>query len=79
MSDLEALIADDLSKQMADSMDFVILAQLLGWTHVDMFYYAMGEVDTWLEKNCKFKYKRHTSLFMFEDENDANWFKLRWQ
>lgn len=79
MSDLEDLIASDLSKQMAETMDFMFLADLLGWKQVDMFYHAMGEVDQWLEKNCKLRYRRLAYHFMFEDESDANWFKLRWQ
>lgn len=80
MSDLnlEEEIASALGKAVAEEMDFAVLASMLGWQQVDVFYHTMSEVDLWLEKNCKFKYKRYASHFMFEDENDANWFKLRW-
>ena len=79
MSDLEDTIVSELGTHMAAEMDFAVLASILGWIQIDMFYHALGDVDEWLEKNCKFKYKRYASHFMFEDENDANWFKLRWQ
>ena len=75
---LEQEIADSLAKEMADTIDFAMLGSLLNWTQVEMFYHAMGEVDRWLEANCKCCYKRYKDQFIFEDEQDANWFKLRW-
>lgn len=78
---LEDSIIEEAAADMAKSIDFDILAQTLesfGWTRVEMFYYAMGEVDKWLEENCKFEYSRHKDQFIFEDSQDANWFKLRW-
>jgi hypothetical protein len=80
-SSLEDEILDDLGKQISEEIDFEVMSGMLitfGWTKVDMFYYAMSEVDEWLKTNCQADYARHREHFLFEDEQDANWFKLRW-
>ena len=82
MNNIEEEILNDLGKEMSDSIDFEIISDIMcdiqGWTRVEMFYYAMGEVDKWLKDNCRAEYRRHKDKFIFEDSQDANWFKLRW-
>ena len=82
MNNLEEEITNSLAKEMSDSIDFGIISQIMcdinGWVKVEMFYHAMGEVDKWLKDNCRADYMRHRDQFIFEDGQDANWFKLRW-
>ncbi len=82
---LEEEIATDLSRQMAESIDFEIIADIMcrfGWVRVDLTpftdnYHAV-DITYWLDENCKGEYKRNGRYFLFENSKDANWFRLRW-
>jgi len=70
---------------MADEIDWEILANLLvqsGWFMVDLDRFINNnqavDIETWIDDNCKGKYKKRSRTFVFEKKEDAAWFKLRW-
>lgn len=81
---LEAEIVSALAKEMAASMDFEILVDVLcrfGWTRLDIKYSAektWQEVIDWVDQTCQTGHKEHNGIWIFEDPKDAAWFKLRW-
>jgi len=82
---LEKEIIEAKAKEMSDEIDREILWGMLeglGWTRVMLPTLGNGEqavdIITWLEENCKFAVERNGRDFIFESEQDANWFKLRW-
>lgn len=82
---LEQEIAEELSKQMSDEIDFEILSDVLcrfGWTRFDLTRFTDNhhavDISYWLEDNCKGEYKRNGRRFLFEDSKDATMFILRW-
>ena len=79
-------IIDDISKQMASDMDWLIIADCLvdsGWTNVKLnrFYNNEEAVDinNWLEQNCTDEWKNLSTRYIFKKKQDAEWFILRWQ
>jgi hypothetical protein len=36
------------------------------------------ELKVWAIANCKNNFQSRGNTFLFEDIQDANWFKLRW-
>ena len=84
-SDLEQEIITGAGNAMAREIDREVLwgmLQGLGWTRVMLPHLIdnMHAIDItyWLEGNCKNNYERSGRDFLFEDNKDANWFKLRW-
>ena len=82
---LEDELAAKMSKIMADEIDWEILADILvqsGWFMVDLDHYKDRyqsiDIETWIDENCKGKYKKRSRTFVFEKKEDAAWFKLRW-
>ena len=82
---LENDIADKLGSELAREVDREILwgmLQDMGWTRVMLprltdNHHAI-DITYWLEDNCKYSYERSGRDFIFESQQDANWFKLRW-
>ena len=81
---LEEQIINDAGKQLANEIDFEILCSMLielGWTKVilkPMTWEDGYEVDNWVEHNIKGHFETMGLVWVFEKEQDANWFKLRW-
>ena len=82
---IEDEIADKMAEQMSREVDREILWGMLegmGWTRVMLSTLGNGEqaveIIVWLEDNCKRAYERSGRDFIFENQQDANWFKLRW-
>ena len=82
---LEEEIITSAAKRMADEIDWEILADMLvqsGWFMVDLDHYGDRyqsiDIETWIDENCKGKYKKRSRTFVFEKKEDAAWFKLRW-
>lgn len=76
---------DQAAKQVADDIDREVLwgmLQGMGWTRVMLPTLGNGEmavdIITWLEDNCRDPYERSGRDFIFKNNKDANWFKLRW-
>jgi len=82
---IEEEILNNAGKSMAREIDREILWGMLegmGWTRVMLSTLGNGEqaveIIVWLEDNCKRAYERSGRDFIFESQQDANWFKLRW-
>ena len=78
---LEEELLDKAGKQMARDIDREILWGMLegiGWTRVMTQQNYNLVIDEWLHHNCKGAFEHHYRDFIFEDEKDANWFKLKW-
>jgi len=77
-------LMDHMAKQLSDDIDFELLGGLLedvGWSKVVLQPMTMetgDAVDLWTHKNCKGKYKTRGLVWLFEQPQDAMWFKLRW-
>ena len=79
-------IIDDISKQMANDMDWLILADCLvsvGWISVKLKRFHSNEeaidINNWLEQNCTDEWKNLSTRYIFKKKQDAEWFILRWQ
>jgi hypothetical protein len=85
MSSLEDQMMENLSKEIAEEIDWEILADIFkacGWVTIT-FNPRMSDVRAhlvkeWLKKNCKGHYRSRKDIFMFEHESDAVNFSLRW-
>ena len=82
---IEEEILNKAGKAMANEIDREILWGMLasmGWIRVMLPTLGDGvqavEIIVWLENNCKNPYERQGRDFIFESQQDANWFKLRW-
>ena len=82
---LEEEIANKMGNQIAREIDREILwgmLQGIGWCRVMLPRFVDNhhaiDIGYWLEENCKKAYERNGADFLFENEKDANWFKLRW-
>ena len=81
---LEEELLNKAGKAMADEIDFEILCGMLkelGWRKVilrPMTGEDSTEVDIWTAKNVKGHFETMGLVWIFEHEDDANWFALRW-
>lgn len=81
---LEDEMADILAKEIAREIDDGIMSNILvetGWIPVQFYYkdnYHANDVNFWLLENCKNKWRRLGSDYLFEDVKEAEWFILRW-
>ena len=83
--DVEQEIITGLGNQMQREIDREVLWGMLeglGWTRVMLPRLVDNnhavDIGYWLEANCKHPFERSGRDFMFESQQDANWFKLRW-
>lgn len=84
-SSLEQEIITGLGDQMQQEIDREILWGMLeglGWTRVMLTTLIDNahavDITHWLADNCKHAFERSGKDFMFESQQDANWFQLRW-
>lgn len=81
---LQEQIINDAGKAIAKEIDFTILADMLceiGWRKVilrPMTWEDGYAVDEWTANNIKGNFETMGLVWVFEDEQDANWFALRW-
>jgi hypothetical protein len=84
MNDLEQDIINRAGKAIADEIDFTILTDLLcqiGWRKVilkPMTWEDGHNIDEWTAQHIKGNFETMGLVWIFEDEQDANWFSLRW-
>ena len=84
MISIEEDIINKAGKAMADEIDFGILTEKLcelGWRRVilsPMSTEDSYEVDVWTAKHIKGHFETMGLVWVFELEEDANWFALRW-
>lgn len=81
---LEETIVDNLGKDMAEAIDFDVLAGLLidtGWTKVELEWYTNNEnaidISDWTDENCS-KFIKFQRTYLFKDPKDATMFTLKW-
>ena len=81
---IEEEIINRAGKAMADEIDFGILTEMLcelGWRKVilrPMTWEAGANIDAWTAKHIKGPFETMGLVWIFEQEQDANWFALRW-
>ena len=81
---LEDEIATEMSRQIAKEVDFEILCGFLielGWKKIvlrPMTHEHGEEIDAWTKKNVKGHFETMGLVWIFEYEQDANWFSLKW-
>jgi hypothetical protein len=81
---LEDEIITKMGKRMSDEIDFEILTGMLcelGWRKIILSPMTIEdgiEVDYWTAKHIKGHFETMGLVWVFEQEEDANWFALRW-
>jgi hypothetical protein len=81
---LQEQIINDAAQRMSDEIDFEILCSMLcqmGWTKVilsPMTRETSDEIDLWVHKNIKNPHETMGLVWVFENSQDAMWFKIRW-
>lgn len=81
---LEDEIISKMGKRMSDEIDFEILTGMLcelGWRKIILSPMTIEdgiEVDYWTAKHIKGHFETLGLVWVFEQEEDANWFALRW-
>ena len=84
MNSLEDEIITKMGKRMSDEIDFEILTGMLcqlGWRKIilsPMSTEDSYEVDLWTARHVKGNFETMGLVWVFEQEEDANWFALRW-
>lgn len=84
MNNLQEEIINEAGKRLSDEIDFEILCgmlQELGWRKIilrPMTWEDGAEIDAWTEKHIKGHFETMGLVWIFEYEEDANWFALRW-
>lgn len=85
MTQLDEELAEQMSKILAEEIDWETMADMLvavGWVKVQLDWvkdrYKSIDIRVWLDDNCKGHYKNRSTTFVFEKEEDAEWFSLRW-
>ena len=82
--DLLDSILEDRAKELARDIDREVMWSMLegiGWQRVILPFSSIDfikEVEEWAEDHLSGAYEKHRSDFIFEDDKDAMWFKLRW-
>lgn len=83
---LEQTIMDQAAKRMSDEIDREVIWSMLetiGWVRVSVSrlvdnQHAIDMVE-WISANCISDHKRNGREFLFEAEEDAIMFALRWK
>lgn len=83
--DLVERIQEEQAKQLMQEMDREIMWGMLadiGWTRVmlpwPVTFENLKEIHAWVDQNVKAGYQKNRTDFIFENDDDAMWFKLRW-
>ena len=85
MQNLEEEIKNQMSKDIADEIDFEIIAGMLiemGWHLVELETLKTNQhaidILEWCEANSKHKYQCRGRKFVFSNKGDAINFSLKW-
>lgn len=81
-------LGEEVTKILQEEIDWGVLCDMmlqLGWSKVliskataNLFYSTPSTIETWVEENIKGKSRGRGTTWLFEDEKDAMWFKMRW-
>ena len=75
---------DQAAKELAKEIDAEVLRGIFigsGWHEVvlqPMTFEQGDAIDLWVHKTIKGNHWTHGLVWLFEDEKEANWFKIRW-
>lgn len=82
---LEKEITESLAKEMQQSMDFEIVADVLcrmGWHRIQLDRYTDNhhaiDVREWVRANCSGDQHNNGATWLFKEQADAVLFKLKW-
>lgn len=82
---LEERMIEEAARQMSNDIDAEVLRGMLlelGWHEVilkPMLKETGDEIDLWVKQQVKGRcHFAHGLVWLFEEERDAMWFKLRW-
>jgi hypothetical protein len=84
MNNVEDEVISKMAEQLCSEIDFEILTGMLcklGWRKIilrPMIMEDSYEVDLWTKKHIKGNFETMGLVWVFEQEEDANWFALRW-
>ena len=84
MSDLQDKILEHQAKEMQSSIDWEIKAGMLeelGWVRVEILSDSVEEhlrMLVWVNEHSQHDVKNRHDVFLFQDEEDAIMFKLKW-
>lgn len=84
MTSIEEDMINEAGKRLRDEIDFGILADMLcgiGWRKIilsPMSHEDSHAVDEWTAQHVKGHFETMGLVWVFELEEDANWFALRW-
>lgn len=84
MTDLVDQILEDRARELSNQIDADVFMQLLieaGWHQVVLYPMEMElsyEIDQWVENNVKDRMWNRGIVWVFENDRDAMWFKLKW-
>lgn len=83
--DLEQELTDSLAQEMKKTMDFEIMADIMvtmrGYVRTEIDYgpeQSWVDVIAWVDNNCSGEYQEHNGMWLFELEEDAVLFRLKW-
>lgn len=79
-------IGEAAAKILQEEIDWEVMCDLMksmGWKVVELNWSHTTEdnaheIKEWCRKNLKGHYKARGRTWIFENEQDANWFSLRW-
>jgi hypothetical protein len=82
---IEEEMIEQAGTKLAREIDREVLwgmLQGMGWYRVMLPRFVDNhhaiDITNWLEANCKRAFERSGRDFLFESQQDANWFRLRW-
>ena len=82
---LQEMMLEESARQMAEEIDAEIMRGMLkemGWSEVVipwvMTHEVGQEVDTWVSQKTKGEFWNRGLVWLFENDTDAMWFKMRW-
>lgn len=82
--ELQEKILADKVKELSDDIDSGVIRQMLidtGWQQVilnPMDWEQSYQIDLWVEDNIKGRIWSRGLVWLFENDRDAMWFKLKW-
>ena len=82
---LQEQMLEEAARKLAEDIDAEVFRGLLrdtGWHEVVlswvMTHEVSKEIDEWVERKIKGNHWNRGLVWLFEDDTDAMWFKLRW-
>jgi len=84
-SELHEELEAELAKTLQEEIDAEVMRELLkdvGWHEVTlqwiMTHEQSQEVDEWVSRKTKGKHWTRGLVWLFENDTDAMWFRMRW-